>query len=100
MDSYGGWFLVWTAAAKLLTLAVSQGSGFVGGQIFPLMFAGACAGTALTRAIPQWPCALTVPALMSAVPAAFAPVPFTLVGIVEVRVGKPGALGVLLAHAV
>ena len=56
----------------------------VAGQIFPCMFIGACAGTAWHLAVPSWPCVLTVPCLMAAVPAAFSPIPFTLVGIVEV----------------
>ena len=38
--------------AKMLTFAVSQGSGFVGGPIFPSLFIGGTAGSSSTRSSP------------------------------------------------
>ena len=42
--------LVATAVGKMLALGVCLGFGFVGGQIFPLIFTGACVGMALVVA--------------------------------------------------
>jgi len=74
--------LVGTLFAKILAMAISLGFGFVGGQIFPCIFAGTCAGCAITILYPTLPITLTVPCMMAAVPSAFAPIPFSLVGIV------------------
>ena len=41
-----------TLIAKMLTFAVSQGSGFVGGPIFPSLFIGGTAGSSSTRSSP------------------------------------------------
>ena len=47
------------------------------------MFIGVCVGEAWSLQFPNWPVLLTVPCLMSAVPCAFAPIPFAMLGIVE-----------------
>jgi H+/Cl- antiporter ClcA len=44
--------LVATLIAKMLTSAVSQESGFVGGPIFPSLFIGGTAGSSSTRSSP------------------------------------------------
>jgi H+/Cl- antiporter ClcA len=89
--------LVATACGKMLCLGVCLGFGFVGGQIFPLIFTGACVGVALWVASCPAPAAaaglllglgppkcglelvLVVPCMIVAVPCAFAPVCFTMV---------------------
>ena len=68
----------------VFTLAVSLGFGFVGGQIFPCIFIGICAGAIAHELIPSMPIALTAPVLMVAVPGAFCPLRFTLVSIVVI----------------
>eukprot|EP00636_Phaeomonas_parva_P017383 CAMPEP_0118880150 /NCGR_PEP_ID=MMETSP1163-20130328/19759_1 /TAXON_ID=124430 /ORGANISM="Phaeomonas parva, Strain CCMP2877" /LENGTH=608 /DNA_ID=CAMNT_0006816457 /DNA_START=172 /DNA_END=1998 /DNA_ORIENTATION=+ len=75
---------IWaTMFAKIFLVGFCLGFGFIGGQIFPCMFVGACAGLLVTHYFPQLPWVLTVPSLMSAVPVAFAPIPFTMTLVVE-----------------
>jgi H+/Cl- antiporter ClcA len=59
--------LVGTLFGKLLSMAICLGFGFVGGNIFPCIFAGCCAGLVATAAVPALPVTLTVPAMMAAV---------------------------------
>jgi H+/Cl- antiporter ClcA len=71
--------LVATLVAKLLTFAVSQGSGFVGGPIFPSLFIGGTAGVIVHQVIPGVPLGLAFTCLLAAVPGALAPAPFSMV---------------------
>ena len=54
--------LVAPLIAKMLTFAVSQGSGFVGGPIFPSLFIGGTAGVLVHQVIPGVPLGLASPA--------------------------------------
>src|SRR4051794_39537771 len=65
--------------AKIFTLAVSQGSGFVGGPIFPSLFIGGSAGVLVHQVIPGVPLGLSFTCLLAAVPGALAPAPFSMV---------------------
>ncbi len=65
--------------AKMLTFAVSQGSGFVGGPIFPSLFIGGTAGVLVHQVIPGVPLGLAFTCLLAAVPGALAPAPFSMV---------------------
>jgi len=60
--------LVATLILKLLTFAVSQGSGFVGAPIFPSLFIGGTAGSSSTRCSRQERCR-TVPILIAVITA-------------------------------
>ena len=81
---YSGNFLIATAAGKALTLAISLGSGFSGGQVLPTMLVGTCIGLWWHQQRPErWSCFLTVPVFTAAVPAAFIPAPFFFVGLVD-----------------
>ncbi len=84
--------LIGTLFGKLLSMAICLGLGMVGGQIFPCIFAGVCAGIIATRVVPDLPISLTVPCMMSAVPAAFAPIPFSLVGLVTMILVLDGSM--------
>jgi H+/Cl- antiporter ClcA len=68
-----------TLIAKMLTFAVSQASGFVGGPIFPALFIGGTAGVIVHQVIPGVPLGLAFTCLLAAVPGALAPAPFTMV---------------------
>lgn len=100
-------YLIKTVIADLSLLAVCQGFGFVGGQIFPTMFAGyLCGIIAYDRYTPLlFPCSsipshilcyysydvafdVAVPCLMCAVPCAFVPTPFTFVFMVAILFGN------------
>ena len=65
--------------AKMLTFAVSQGSGFVGGPIFPSLFIGGTAGVFVHQVIPSVPLGLAFTCLLAAVPGALLPAPFSMV---------------------
>ena len=71
--------LVAILIAKMLTFAVSQGSGFVGGPIFPSLFIGGTAGVLVHQVIPGAPLGLAFTCLLAAVPGAVLPAPFSMV---------------------
>ena len=71
--------LVATLIAKMFTFAVSQGSGFVGGPIFPSLFIGGTTGVIVHQVIPGVPLGLAFTCLLAAVPGALAPAPFSMV---------------------
>jgi H+/Cl- antiporter ClcA len=71
--------LVAILIAKMFTFAVSQGSGFVGGPIFPSLFIGGTAGVLVHQVIPGVPLGLAFTCLLAAVPGALAPAPFSMV---------------------
>ncbi|MEV0718444.1 chloride channel protein [Asanoa sp. NPDC050611] len=68
-----------TLIAKMLTFGVSQGSGFVGGPIFPSLFIGGTAGVIVHHVIPGVPLGLAFACLLAAVPGALAAAPFAMV---------------------
>jgi H+/Cl- antiporter ClcA len=65
--------------AKILTYAVSQASGFVGGPIFPSLFIGGTAGVVVHQAIPGVPLGLAFSCLLTAVLGSLAAAPFAMV---------------------
>ena len=65
--------------AKMFTFAVSQGSGFVGGPIFPSLFIGGTAGVIVHQVIPGVPLGLAFTCLLAAVPGALVAAPFSMV---------------------
>jgi H+/Cl- antiporter ClcA len=65
--------------AKMLTFAVSQASGFVGGPIFPALFIGGTAGVIVHEVIPGVPLGLAFTCLLAAVPGSVVAAPFTMV---------------------
>jgi chloride channel protein, CIC family len=65
--------------AKMLTYAVSQSSGFVGGPIFPALFIGGTAGVIVHQAIPGVPLGLAFSCLLPAVLGSLAAAPFSMV---------------------
>ena len=68
--------LVATLIAKMLTSAVSQESGFVGGPIFPSLFIGGTAVSSSTRSSPACHWGLAFTCLLAAIP--WAPAPFSM----------------------
>jgi H+/Cl- antiporter ClcA len=78
-SSLGAGFLVALVIAKIFTFAVSQGSGFIGGPIFPSLFIGGTAGVFVHELIPSVPLGLAFTCLFAAVPGALVAAPFTVV---------------------
>ncbi len=75
--------------AKMLATAGALSTGFIGGPIFPLLFVGGAAGTAIHLIFPDIPLALAVGCTMAAVPGALLPVPLALSVIVLLITGIP-----------
>jgi chloride channel protein, CIC family len=85
--------------AKMLTYAVSQASGFVGGPIFPTLFMGGTAGVVVHQAIPAVPLGLAFSCLLTAVLGSLATAPFAMVLMAALltRVGPLQTFPILIA---
>jgi H+/Cl- antiporter ClcA len=71
--------LIALVLAKMLTFAVSQASGFVGGPIFPALFLGGTAGVVVNQVFTGVPLGLAFTCLLAAVPGAVVSAPFSMV---------------------
>lgn len=71
--------LIAALIGRMLTFAISQGSGFVGGPIFPSLFIGGTAGVIVHQVIPGVPLGLAFTCLLAAVPGAVVSAPFSMV---------------------
>ena len=91
--------LLVTAFAKIITLAVSLGSGFYGGPFFPIFFIGGVIGTVFHLLMPSFPLALAVGGFMGATAGAAASIPLSIMlfAIFIVGVGPPAAAVIGLA---
>ena len=86
-------------AGKMLACAVSLGSGFVGGPIFPALFIGGTAGVIVHQAIPGVPLGLAFSCLLPAVLGTLAGAPFAMVLLAAftTRVGPLQTPSILIA---
>ena len=82
-------FLAALAFAKCLALGICLGFGFIGGQIFPLVFAGACVGSLVTQ-VTGLHFLVALPCCIVAVPCAFTPIVFSFVAMTGVLLGLGG----------
>jgi H+/Cl- antiporter ClcA len=71
--------LIALVLAKMLTFAVCQASGFVGGPIFPALFLGGTAGVVVHEIFSGVPLGLVFTCLLAAVPGALVSAPFSMV---------------------
>jgi H+/Cl- antiporter ClcA len=100
----GAGLLVAVVFAKILTFALCQATGFIGGPFFVSLFIGGTAGTALHLLIPGLPDALCVTAMMAALPGALVAAPFSLLllTVLVTQIGTletaPVAMAVLTAY--
>ena len=83
----GTTFLVAILIAKMFAVALSQAAGFLGGVVFPIIFIGGTAGVLVNSIFPDIPIALSVGALLAAVPGAFLGAPVSLILIAAGTVG-------------
>ena len=85
--------------AKMLTFAVADASGFIGGPIFPALFIGGTAGTAVHELIPGVPLGLAFTCLLAAVPGSLVAAPFSMVLLVAfmTQVGALQTAPILIA---
>ncbi len=75
----GAGLLAALVVAKILTFAVSEASGFVGGPIFPALFIGGTAGVLVHQVFPGIPLGLAFTCMLAAIPGAMVSAPFALV---------------------
>jgi H+/Cl- antiporter ClcA len=71
--------LVATLIGRMVSFGVSQGSGFVGGPIFPSLFIGGTSGVIVHEVFTGVPLGLAFTCLLAAVPGALAAAPFAMV---------------------
>ena len=92
-------FLLVLVLAKAVTLGVSIGSGFYGGQFFPIFFMGGTLGAAVHVIVPELPIALAVGCMLAAVAAALAPIPLsvTFIAILLLGVSTPTTASIAAA---
>ena len=82
-------FLVVAGVLKLLMVALVLSAGFVGGPIFPMLFAGGAIGIAIWQLVPAIPVMMAVGCMMAAVPCALFPFPATLAVVALLITGTP-----------
>src|SRR3954453_22109676 len=87
----GGALVAALVVAKILTFAVSEASGFVGGPIFPALFIGGTAGVLVNQVFPDVPLGLAFTCMLAAVPGALVSAPFAMV-LLAAFVTQVGAL--------
>jgi len=88
-NQYTADYLALTCVADILLLGMSQGFGFVGGQIFPTLFIGYLCGM-ITYLRYDIPYAVAVPCMFTAIPCAFIPAPVTFVLLSVIQFGLNG----------
>lgn len=97
--------LIVLVLAKIVATAGAISTGFIGGPIFPLLFAGGAAGTAVHLIFPTIPLGLSVACTMAALTGAALPAPFMIAIVVLLVAGIPATesipviLAAVVAHA-
>ncbi|MGI9642201.1 MAG: chloride channel protein [Acidimicrobiia bacterium] len=105
--AFGAGLLTLLVIGKIASTAISFGTGFYGGPIFPLIFIGGVAGAAVHAFFPSIPLGLAVACLFAAVPGAVAQIPFTLVLLAALGLtltspveAAPAALATAVAYSI
>ncbi len=83
----GAGFIAAVLIAKMFAVALSQSSGFLGGLVFPMIFMGGTAGLLVHTVFPDIPVALSVGAMLAAVPGAYLTAPVAMILIAFGTVG-------------
>lgn len=76
--------LIVVLVAKMVAMALSLEVGFMGGNVFPLIFMGGTAGTIVHLVNPDIPIALAVGCMLAAVPGSFLRAPISMVFIAAI----------------
>lgn len=90
-ETLGADTLIVSAFVKLLAMSISLGFGFIGGQVFPFLNAGACIGSAVHVLVPEVPLLISYPACMAAICCSFFPLIFTFTTFVSLTLALGGA---------
>jgi H+/Cl- antiporter ClcA len=78
-ETMGAGLIAAILIAKMIAIALSQSSGFLGGIVFPAIFLGGTAGLLVHSIFPGIPIALCVGGMLAAVPGAFLNAPLALI---------------------
>jgi H+/Cl- antiporter ClcA len=103
-DALGVWLLVGVVLAKIVAMATSLATGFIGGPVMPTLFIGGAAGVTTHAIIPDLPIALTLSCLLVAVPGASIKAPFSMALLAALTVGvgpiavAPAGVAVVTAY--
>jgi H+/Cl- antiporter ClcA len=104
MSAWGVGFLSVVLIAKMFALALSLQIGFLGGNVFPMIFIGGLSGVIVHLLIPAIPAALAVSCMLAAVPGSYlrAPIGMTFIAAVAValdpRTTAPVAVAVITSY--
>jgi H+/Cl- antiporter ClcA len=100
----GAGLLIAVVFAKILTFALCEATGFIGGPFLVMLFIGGTAGTAAHVLIPGLPDGLAFTAMFAALPGSLVAAPFTLIllAALTTQIGTlqiaPVAIAVLTAY--
>lgn len=100
----GAGLLLAVIAAKIVAVAISLTTGFIGGPVMPTLFIGGTAGLAVHAMFPDIPIALAFSCMLVAVPGVSIGAPFSMVFLAALTVGvgavetAPAAVAVLTAY--
>lgn len=106
MGALSAALLVAVVLAKIIAVAISLTSGFIGGPVMPTLFIGGAAGLAIHALFEGLPVAMVVSTMLVAVPAVSIRAPFTMVFLAALTVGVgavetvPAAIAVVTAYVV
>lgn len=104
VEQLGAALLITVVLAKILAVAISLATGFIGGPVMPALFIGGTAGLAVYALFPDIPIALAFSCMLVAVPGVSVGAPFSMVFLAALTVGvgavetAPAAVAVLTAY--
>jgi H+/Cl- antiporter ClcA len=104
VEQLGAALLIAVVFAKVVAVAISLTTGFIGGPVMPALFIGGTAGLAVHALFPDIPIALAFSCMLVAVPGVSIGAPFSMVFLAALTVGvgavetAPAAVAVLTAY--
>jgi H+/Cl- antiporter ClcA len=104
IETLGAGLLVGVVFAKIVAVAISLTTGFIGGPVMPALFIGGTAGLAIHALFPDIPVALSFSAMLVAVPGVSIGAPFSMILLAALTVGigavetVPAAIAVLTGY--
>ena len=83
----------------MVAMALSLQAGFMGGNVFPLIFMGGTSGTIVHLVFPDIPYTLAVSCMLAAVPGSYlrAPVSITFIAVIGMSLGPKNIAPVIVA---
>jgi len=104
VETLGAGLLIAVVFAKIVAVAISLTTGFIGGPVMPALFIGGTAGLAVHALFPGIPIALAFSAMLVAVPGVSIGAPYSMIFLAALTVGigavetVPAAIAVLTAY--